>query len=90
MPRDGELAHDCGCSARFVSANPMDETEVSQMSKKTTSSKVQRDQQKLLEEALKRPGVAVAAEAYGRVQTYAQIQGTSTVKSGYATGGNAG
>jgi hypothetical protein len=58
--------------------------------KETSSSKAQRDQQRLLEEALKRPGVAAAAEAYGRVQAYSQIQSTSTVKSGYATGGNAG
>jgi hypothetical protein len=58
-----------------------------QGTKKT--SKAQRDQQRLLDEALKRPGVAAAAEAYGRVQSYAQTQGASTVKSGYATGGNA-
>jgi hypothetical protein len=70
------------------------ETEVGQMAEKkksTTSStsKAQREQRRLLDEALKRPGVAAAAEAYGRVQSYSQIQGASTVKSGYATGGNA-
>lgn len=66
-----------------------DETEVSQMTEKRSTSKTQREQQKLLAEALKRPGVAAAAEAYGRVQTYASTQATLTAKTGYATGGNA-
>jgi hypothetical protein len=67
----------------------MSETEVSQMAEKRSTSKAQREQQKLLAEALKRPGVAAAAEAYGRIQTYAPTQGTLTTKTGYATGGNA-
>jgi hypothetical protein len=67
----------------------MSETEVSQMAEKQSTSKSQREQQKLLAEALKRPGVAAAAEAYGRVQTYASTQAPLMAKTGYATGGNA-
>jgi hypothetical protein len=68
----------------------MDErTEVGQMGEKQSKSKVQRDQQKLLAEALKRPGVAVAAEAYARVQVHTLSAGSvTTIKTGYATGGN--
>lgn len=67
----------------------MSETEVGQMAEKQSTSKAQREQQKLLAEALKRPGVAAAAEAYGRIQPYAPVQGALTTKTGYATGGNA-
>jgi hypothetical protein len=67
----------------------MNETEVGQMAEKQSTSKAQREQQKLLAEALRRPGVAAAAEAYGRVEGYAVIHGTPSTKSGYATGGNA-
>jgi len=68
------------------------ETEIGQMTEKKSTqsmSKAQREQQKLLKEALKRPGVAVAVEAYGRVQAYTPAHSTGTAKSGYATGGNA-
>jgi hypothetical protein len=67
----------------------MSETEVGQMAEKQSMSKAQREQQKLLAEALRRPGVAAAAEAYGRVEGYAVTQSTLSTKSGYATGGNA-
>jgi hypothetical protein len=53
-----------------------------------TTSKAQREQEKLLEEALKRPGVAAATEAFQRVQAYAPPEGTPITKTGYATGGN--
>jgi len=59
------------------------------MGKKQSKSKAQRDQQKLLAEALKRPGVAAAAQTYGRVEGYALTQSALNTKSGYATGGNA-
>jgi hypothetical protein len=59
------------------------------MAEKQNTSKAQREQQKLLAEALKRPGVAAAAEAYGRVESYTLTQSTLNTKSGYATGGNA-
>lgn len=59
------------------------------MAEKPNTSKAQREQQKLLAEALKRPGVAAAADAYGRVEGYALTQSTPNMKSGYATGGNA-
>lgn len=61
------------------------------MAKKSTSTsttKAQRDQQKLLREALKRPGVAVAAATYARAQAHTPNSGTAPTKSGYATGGN--
>ncbi len=54
----------------------------------TTTSKAQREQAKLLEEALKRPGVAEAAATYGRVQAYTPTSSALPVKGGYATGGN--
>lgn len=60
-----------------------------QMAENQSMSKAQREQQKLLAEALRRPGVAAAAEAYGRVEGYAVTQSTLSTKSGYATGGNA-
>jgi hypothetical protein len=63
--------------------------EVGQMAEKHTTSEAQREQQKLLAEALKRPGVAVAAEAYARIQVHAPATGSVTIKTGYATGGNA-
>jgi len=54
-------------------------------------SKVQRDQERLLEQALQRPGVATAAEAFSRVERYARVSTIAVTKaSGYATGGNAG
>jgi hypothetical protein len=59
------------------------------MVEQESTSKAQREQQKLLAEALKRPGVAAAAEAYGRVEGYALTQSAPSTKSGYATGGNA-
>jgi hypothetical protein len=65
------------------------ETEVSQMAEKQSKNKPQREQQKLLAEALKRPGVAATAEAYGRVEGYALTQSAPSTKNGYATGGNA-
>jgi hypothetical protein len=74
---------------RLVDKARMSETEVGQMAEKQSTSKAQREQQKLLAEALKRPGVAAAAEAYGRVEGYAPTQSTLSTKSGYATGGNA-
>jgi hypothetical protein len=67
----------------------MSETEVGQMAEKQSTSKAQREQQKLLAEALKRPGVAAVAEAYGRIQIYTPAPGTLTTRTGYATGGNA-
>jgi hypothetical protein len=60
------------------------------MPKKTSASNAQQEQEKLLQEALKRPGVAAAVEAYSRVSAYAPTQGQANVKTGYATGGNAG
>lgn len=59
------------------------------MAKQEDMSRAQREQQKLLAEAMKRPGVAAAAEAYGRVNGYALAQNTLSIRSGYATGGNA-
>jgi hypothetical protein len=61
------------------------------MAKKSTSTKTsmaQRDQQKLLREALKRPGVAAAAATYARAHAHTPNVGTPSTKSGYATGGN--
>jgi hypothetical protein len=74
---------------RRLVGKPDERNGVGQMAEKQSTSKAQREQQKLLAEALKRPGVATAAEAYGRVQTYASAQVTLTTKTGYATGGNA-
>jgi hypothetical protein len=49
----------------------------------------QREQQQLLAEALKRPGVAVALEVYGRVEQYAEPAPTAPLaRGGYASGGN--
>jgi hypothetical protein len=55
----------------------------------STTTKAQREQQKLLAEAMKRPGVAAAAETYRSVQVHAAAVSTSaTARTGYATGGN--
>jgi hypothetical protein len=55
----------------------------------STDSKAQREQEKLLAEALKRPGVAAVAETYREVQAYTLAVSTPvTIKTGYATGGN--
>jgi hypothetical protein len=53
-----------------------------------TRSKAQREQAKLLEDALKRPGVAAAVEAYERVEAYAPQPVQAVAKGSYATGGN--
>jgi hypothetical protein len=54
----------------------------------TKGTTAQQDQQRLLDEALKQPGVATAIEAYGRLQQYT-IQGVVVAPPSYATGGNA-
>lgn len=53
-----------------------------------SESQAQADQQRLLAEALKQPGVADAVEAFGRVQEHQQPAAVSVGRSGYATGGN--
>ena len=50
---------------------------------------VQADQIKLLAEAMKQPGVAVAAETYGRIADYSPAVPQTLVSTGYAVGGNA-
>jgi hypothetical protein len=56
---------------------------------KSTVSKAQREQEKLLAEALKRPGVAAVAETYREVQAHTvAVSAPVTMKTGYATGGN--
>ena len=52
------------------------------------STATQKEQEKLLEEALKQPGVADAAETYGRLGQYAPMVPQPLVHSGYAVGGN--
>lgn len=57
------------------------------MSDKTSSN--QQTQEKLLEAAMKQPGVAVAAETYGRIAPYSPLPPIALTSSGYAVGGNA-
>jgi hypothetical protein len=56
---------------------------------KSTTSKAQREQEKLLAEALKQPGVATVAETYREIEAHTvAISAPVTTKTGYATGGN--
>jgi hypothetical protein len=52
------------------------------------SKEIQVAQAKLLDEAMKQPGVAVAAETYGRVAPYSVITPQTLMSTGYAVGGN--
>jgi hypothetical protein len=88
---DAEIRVACArrADAAFWLASLDERTEVGQMTEKQSKSKAQREQQELLAEALRRPGVAATAEAYGRVEGYALTQSAPNTKNGYATGGNA-
>jgi hypothetical protein len=54
-----------------------------------SAKETQAEQQKLLEEALKQPGVRDAVEAYGHLGQYAAGIPQPLMRSGYAVGGNA-
>lgn len=51
-------------------------------------SKPQTDQQKLLAEALKQPGVAATIAAYGKLERFLPAITAPMTRSTYATGGN--
>jgi hypothetical protein len=56
---------------------------------KPKTTKVQREQQALLAEALKQPGVATAIATYSQVQQHSAPVMVRVERSGYALGGNA-